>query len=190
MPLSILGGWREERDRGGRARGYVASLMAPPAGDVVQKLAAISDGDADHALWELRYAIRSIGVLVAERDALDDRTSSDVVAALGVALQSDPHVAPDRRAIAERQLNDRLRGYRAALADRGAPGGTSARLGRVLLSFARTKTQDDAAVAFAADVIASMVTACNGALRTAYGEVNLPPDVAPSAIRKGERRSG
>ena len=184
MPLSIVSGWREERSRDGRARGYVVILMAPPAGEIAQKLAAISDGDADHALWELRYAMRAIGILVAERDALDDRTSSDVVAALGVALQTDPNVAPDRRAIAERQLNDRLRGYRAALADRGAAGGTSARLGRVLLSFARTTTQDDAAVAFAADVIATMITMCNGALRTAYGEVNLPPDVVPSALRK------
>jgi hypothetical protein len=184
MPLSILSGWREERSRDSRARGYVESLMAPPDGERVKKLAAISDGDVDHALWELRYAMRAIGILVAERDALDDRTSSDVVAVLGVALESDPHVAPDRRAIAERQLNDRLRGYRAALADRGAAGGTSARLGRVLLSFARSTTPDDAAVAFAADVVASMIAACNGALRTAYGEVNLPPDVVPSALRK------
>ena len=188
MPLSILQGWREERSRDGRARAYVERLMAQPENEIVHKLAVIGDGDEDHARWELRYAKRAIGLLVAERDALDDRTSSDVVAALGVALVSDPDVAPERRGIADRQLNDRLRGFRNALADRSVAGGTSERLGRVLLSYARALNSDAAAVAFAVDVVAALITECNTALRNAYGEANLPPDVVPSAFEKARRR--
>ncbi len=114
----LFGSWRAERGRAARALRYVASAMGEPDDAAVQALASAGDSDQDHARWELRYARRAIALLVSERDALDDQTSSDVAAALDAAHHSDPRVAPDRREVAGRQLNDRIREYRAALQDR------------------------------------------------------------------------
>src|SRR5687767_8196831 len=104
MSLAFLRALREGRGRDDRARRYVAAITAEPATDLVVALAAIADHDADHARWELRYARRAVGLLVSERDALDDRTSSEVAAALAVARDTDPGVAPDRRDVADRQF--------------------------------------------------------------------------------------
>lgn len=74
-------------------------------------------------------------MLVAERRAHDDRTTSLVAAAVHDAFVADPHVARDAAALAERQFNDRLAAYRDALRARTRePAAT--RLARVLLAFA------------------------------------------------------
>jgi len=74
-------------------------------------------------------------VLVAERRAHDDRTTSLVAAAVHDAFVADPHVAPNAAVLAERQFNDRLAAYRDALRARTRePAAT--RLARVLLVFA------------------------------------------------------
>ncbi len=74
-------------------------------------------------------------MIVAERRAHDDRTTSLVVAAVHDAFIADPGVAPDAVALAERQFNDRLAAYRDALRARTRePAGT--RGARVLLAFA------------------------------------------------------
>ena len=83
----------------------------------------------------MRYASRALAVLVAERRAHDDRTTSLVAAAVHDAFLADPQVAPSATQLAERQFNDRLAAYRDALRarTREAPG---MRLARVLLVFA------------------------------------------------------
>jgi hypothetical protein len=148
----------------------------------VLEIAAAGDGDEDHARWELRYAMRAIGYLVSERDALDDRTSSEVAAALHEAHESDPNVAPKRRAVAHKQFNERLRDYRAALADRLATPPIAERMGRVLLGYARARPVNAADVRFASETAAELIAQCNAALREVYGEASLPADVPPSAI--------
>lgn len=183
MALPFLRAWREVRGREGRAREYVATLMTEPPADFCVQLAAAGDGDEDHARWELRYARRAIGLLIAERDALDDRTSSEVAAELSVAHGADANIAPDRREIADRQLNDRLRGYRAAMADRSGTARTAERLAVTLLRFAGAPPGKSEAVPFAADVTGAMVLECNASLRKAFGEASLPADVKPSEIR-------
>lgn len=177
----LFGSWRAERGRAARARQYVASAMAEPADDAIRALAAAGDGDEDHARWELRYARRAIGLLISERDALDDLTASDVAAALDDAHIRDQRIAPDKSAVAAQQFNERLRDYRAALADRAAGAGTSERLGRVLLGFAKAAS-DEAAATMAADLAGAMLSECNAALRAAYGEASLPEDVKPSEL--------
>jgi hypothetical protein len=144
-------------------------MRDPDEGDVVA-LAGVGDADEDHARWELRYARRAIGQLIAQRDALDDRTASDVAAALEDAHRSDPQIAPERRAISDRQFNDRLRAYGDALADRSGPAGTSERLGRALLMFSLSPAMGASATAFASDWCAGMIIECNSALREIYGE--------------------
>ena len=41
----------------------------------------------------LRYARAAIGLLLAQRDALDDRTAAELAAAIGVMLDRDPRIA-------------------------------------------------------------------------------------------------
>jgi hypothetical protein len=183
MPLAgLFGSWRAERGRRARAQRYVGAVMIEPADESIRALAAVGDGDDDHARWELRYARRAVGLLVSERDALDDLTASDVAAALEEAHHRDQRIATDKSDIAAQQFNDRLREYRAALADRASAAGTAERLGAVLLSFAKVSPITDAASEMAADLAGAMVTECNAALRAAYGEASLPDDIRPSEL--------
>jgi hypothetical protein len=185
MALSLWGSVGESRRREARARLYVEHLMADPPADIVLRLAAAGDADEDHARWELRYALRAIGYLVSERDALDDRTSAEVAHAIDDAQEADPNVARDRRAVAQRQFNERLRDYRAALADRTATAAPAERIGRVLLRYARSASPSNADARFAAEVVAELIAQCNAALREAYGEASLPVDTAPSELLRG-----
>jgi hypothetical protein len=178
----LLGSLRFEQSRDARARKFVATLMTDPPDADAHALAAVTDADEDHARWELRYARRAIGQLIAQRDALDDRTASDVAAALADAHRTDPHVAPERRAISDRQFNDRLRAYGNALADRSGKAGTSERFGRALLTFALAPAMGASAVALASELCAAMVLESNAALREIYGEAALPEDRRPSEL--------
>jgi hypothetical protein len=175
---NVFGGWRAERGREARARHYVAAIMSEPDPDAVRSLAAAGDGDEDHARWELRYARRAIGLIVAERDALNDLTGSDVAAALDVAHRGDARIAPDRRAVSERQLNERLREYRAALADRTGHTNTAQRLGRVLVKFANAS----AGIPLGTELASAIIGEANQVLRDTYGEASLPDDVKPSEL--------
>jgi hypothetical protein len=163
-------------NRESRARAYVAFVMEDPPESEVTALAAAGDADDDHARWELRYARRAFGLLIAQRDALDDRTASEVAAELERAHAADPRIAADRRHVSARQFNERLTTYGAALNDRTSPAGTSERLGRALLAFSRATHPGDDAVAFAADVCATIVAGSNLALQQSYGEARLPTE--------------
>jgi hypothetical protein len=174
--------WRAELSREATARRYVATVMAEPSEPVVRVLLAAGDGDEDHARWELRYMRRAMGLLVAERDALDDRTGSDVAVQLELAHRVDPQVAPDRRGIADRQFNDRLAKYRAAFADRSGSAGTSERIARALLAFALAPAVTAPTLVAVCELVAATIAECNLALRNTYGEASLPDDIRPSEI--------
>lgn len=175
--------WRAARERLQRARRYVAGALAEPPDDDVQWLATTAAaGDADHARWELRYARMAASVFVAERDALDDRTGSDVVAALTAALAKDERVAPELRPLAERQLADRMNAYREAFFARGATGAAE-RMGRVLLAFASDGARSAGTpLARATTVLDGYVLAANAALIEAYGSASLPDHLPPSEV--------
>ena len=165
--------WREERALRRRAVAYVGVLSAEPAGEDVAWLARLDPGgDSDHARWELRYARRAMGLLVAERDALDDRTASEVGRALAAALRFDPQIAPGKRSVAEQQ--------------RRADEPTAGRLGRVLLTFTtgaeRARASTAADVARAGETLSRYLLEANEALRESFGVATLPEDVAPSAV--------
>lgn len=183
--------WREWRTaRGERSRGdrYVALLMLEPADEDVRWLAgAATGGDVDHARWELRYARRALGMLTAQRDALDDRTASLVARALSRALSRDPAVASGKLPVAERQLNARLRAYGDALANRGGEG-SGWHLGRTLLEFAGLRdTAPQEEVGHAAGVLARYLADANAALRDVFGAAALPDNVVPSALGASRR---
>ncbi len=173
--IRSLRAWTVDRDQRRRAASYVAALFVAPADDDVAWLSEHgTDCDTDHARWELRYARRALGLLAAQRDALDDRTASLVASELARALGNDPAVAPGKIRMAERQLNARLSAYGDALGNRQGEG-SGWHLGRALLEFAghRDAPRPDI-VAHAGDLLARYLAESNEALRKSFGAASLP----------------
>lgn len=162
----------------------MTSALAEPADDDVLWLAgAAAAGDTDHARWELRYARIAIAIFVAQRDALDDRTGSEIVAALTEAFRADDRVASDMRPLAEQQLADRQVGYREAFFSTGGVAGTGEKLGRVLLAFASDGARSAGTpLARATELLQAYVVEANAALRDAYGAASLPEHLPPSEV--------
>ncbi len=174
--------WRALRERRRRAAAFLESVRTEPTDADVEWLAvSAANGDLDHARWELRYARLALAVLVAQRDALDDQTGSDVSAALSESLESDERIDPAMRILAERQINDRLSAYREALIARGGKVGSGERLGRVLLAFASDGARSAGTpLPRAVELLAGWMTEANDALRTIYGAAQLPEHIPPS----------
>ena len=159
--------------------------MAEPTSGEVEWLASVATrGDVDHARWELRYLRRSVGILVAQRDSLDDRTPSEVLRALVHRMQKDPNVDPSLRELAERQFNARLGAYRDAFSSRGH-GTPALRLAQNMLAFAGGPIRsDDPVVQRGAEIVAETIGMANDALRASFGVVELPEDVSPSRLAR------
>ncbi len=183
--MALFERWRAERQLQRKANQYVAELVKEPAADDVAWLAALATrGDEDHARWELRYARRAIGLLVAQRDALDDRTGSLVARVATEAFERDERIDRARRDLAERQFNARLSAYRDALSARVPDSGV--RLGQTLLAFSGGSFRDvDGNVRRAGEVLWAYVKEANEALRTVFGTAALPENVPPSALAGG-----
>ena len=181
MALRIWREWREARALARRVGSYVTTVRAEPNDEDARWLAATAaGGDVDHARWELRYARRALGLLAAQRDALDDRTPSAIARELTASLAREPLVDAAKLAIAERQFNQRLRAYAEILAERtGEP--TSSRLGQALIGFAgsgRAVGPDD--LGRAAALMTQYLGESSAALERAFGAANLPENVPPS----------
>lgn len=171
---SLLQGWRTTRSDRARARAYVATLFTEPSAEAATWLAEHGTrGDVDHARWELRYARRALGLIAAQRDALDDQTASLVARALSAALARDPYVAAGKLRVSEQQLNTRLRAYSEALANR-AGAGSAWHLGRTLLRFAgRVEGAPPESVTQASDILTGYLTDANDVLRQQFGGAEL-----------------
>ena len=160
----------------------MAAVRAEPADSDAQWLAECATrGDVDHARWELRYARRALGLIAAQRDALDDRTPSAVARELTASLTREPLVDAAKLEVAERQFNQRLRAYADVLAERGEGEPTAARLGRTLLSFAGggvTPAPSD--VARAGALVATYLAEGSAALQRVFGAAELPENISPS----------
>jgi hypothetical protein len=180
--LPLTPEWRAARDRKRKAVAFLATVRKEPdEADVAWLADAAARGDHDHARWELRYARLALAVLAAQRDALDDRTGSDVVAALGETLSTDERVDPMMIELVGRQLNDRLSGYKEALVARGGPVGSGERLGRVLLAFASDGARSAGGpLPRAVELLSGYIAEANEALRAVYGEAALPEHLPPS----------
>jgi hypothetical protein len=180
--LPLTPEWRAARERKRKAVAFLSAMRRDPEEAEVAWLAeAAARGDLDHARWELRYARLALGVLAAQRDALDDRTGSDVVAALAEVLAEDPRVDPMMQELVERQINDRLSGYKEALIARGGAAGSGERLGRVLLAFASDGARSAGApLPKAVELLSAYMAEANDALRAVYGAASLPEHLPPS----------
>ena len=184
--MALFKEWRAARQLQRKADQFVGALAAEPRPDDVAWLARVATrGDEDHARWELRYARRAIGLLIAQRDALDDRTGSLVGRALSEAFERDERIDRDRRELAERQFNARLSAYRDALGAR-VPD-SAVRLGQTLLAFSGGSFRDiDGNVRRAGDLVSSYAKEANEVLRSVFGTAALPEHVPPSAMAGGE----
>ncbi|MDB4884620.1 MAG: hypothetical protein JWN79_58 [Gemmatimonadetes bacterium] len=183
--MRLFESFREDRALLARSGAYADALMAEPSAEDTEWLARVATrGDADHARWELRYLRRALGVLVAQRDALDDRTHAEVLRALLRRMEKDPHVDAELRELSERQFNARLSAYRDALMTRGH-GTPVMRIAQNLLAFSGGPIRaTDPVVQQGAELVASYRLAANDALRTAFGTAELPDDVVPSELAR------
>lgn len=184
--MSWFSEWREGREHQRKADGFVRRLLREPETADAEWLArAATRGDVDHARWELRYARRALGLIAAERDALDDRTASLVARALSDELLRDPNIAGGMRETAERQFNARLSAYRDGLDARGGAA-TDVRMGQTLFAFAGAALAGDSAdIHTAGALLSAYLQEANEALRESFGQVSLPEDVPPSALIPG-----
>jgi hypothetical protein len=180
----FFGRWREDRELQRKADAYVGALMREPADSDVQWLAiSATRGDVDHARWELRYARRALGLIIAQRDALDDKTGSVVARTLADAMARDRSVDASTIEIAERQFNARISAYRDSLDARSSTIPVSTRLGQTLFAFsggAFRDAKDD--VARGGDLLSVYAAEANEALRGAFGTAQLPENIPPSAV--------
>ena len=168
----------EQRNRA--VASYVREASAEPDEDDVRWLASVAgDGDMDRSRWELRYARRSFALLVAERDALDDRTGSLVAREMRQALHMDRSVAAGMVAVAERQLNQRLISFRVALSDRSSADAQDVRVARVLLD--RVGVRDVTVnLPRASAIVRKYLEELQDSLRKVFGVASVPEDVPPS----------
>ncbi|HUF27814.1 MAG TPA: hypothetical protein VMM18_12640 [Gemmatimonadaceae bacterium] len=184
--MRLIDDWRADRARRRQAAAYAAAIHGEPDEAAVLWLANEgTDGDLDHARWELRYARRALGLVVARRDALDDRTPSLIAAELAECFARDPGIDPSKRAIAERQFNIRLKSYREAMERRDRPVTSAERLAEVLFTFAgKVALAGDPRVTRGAEMLAGFISQAHEALRQAFGDAALPDDVPPSAMHE------
>ena len=182
MALRIWREWREARALSRQVRRYVTAIRAEPADEDARWLAAsATGGDVDHARWELRYARRALGLLAAQRDALDDRTPSAIARELTASLAHEPLVDAAKLEIAERQFNQRLRAYADVLAERTVGEPTAARLGRALIGFASDgRGALPHEVTRAGALMSQYLGECSAALEGIFGAASLPENIPPS----------
>ena len=182
MQIPFTPEWRAGRSRRRRASAFADLVRREPLDADARWLAdAAAGGDLDHARWELRYARWSLAALSSQRDALDDLTASDVLHALVQAISTDDAIEPGMRALVEHQFNDRLTGYREAMAARGGLVGGGERLGRVLLAFASDGARSAGTpLARAVELLSAYLAEANEALRAIYGAATLPEHLPPS----------
>lgn len=185
--MAFLESWRADKGLQRKAAAYVVALFEEPTDSDVAWLAErATRGDADHARWELRYARRALGLIAAQRDALDDRTASIVAREISEAFARDHNIAAEMLDTAERQFNVRLSAYRDGLAARGgAP--TWVRMGQTLFAFAggSFKSRDEN-IEHAGELLSGYLDAANEALRASFGTAILPENVPPSALVTGK----
>lgn len=171
--------WRAARERRRRAIYFAGRCAdAPP----VEWLAWLEEscGDAARAREELELAMRAIGLIVAERDALDDRTVSEVARAMAPALAREVTEAPARAA----RWGLRWRAYADAMSRRGVLETTPHRLGRVLLASVGIDEPNDMQLRRAATAVGEIRDRLNASLRRAFGEARLPEDIRPSELQR------
>ncbi|WP_373059959.1 hypothetical protein [Gemmatimonas sp.] len=170
--------WRAQRERSRRASKYLVQLLRSP--EPVDVTWLVSIGVPETVAWrELTFASRAIGLIVAERDALDDRTASDVSHQLAPVITREARQGVDLG----RDWGERWRAYTAAMAVRGNVETPATRLARVLLAGTGAGEPSSEQLRRATQFVLDTRSAANVALRDVFGVASLPDDIRPSALR-------
>ena len=176
--MSWWGDWQASRARKRRALAYLQVMLgAPDPVDFEWMNGVVNDERVAHR--ELAFGRRAIAIIVAERDALDDRTASNVAHLLAAVIDKEASDQPDLG----RAWVERWRAYSAALAARSGGESISARLAKVLLAGAGVAQPSSQQIARATQFVIGTRSRANEALRAAFGEASMPEDVRPSAMR-------
>ncbi len=182
--MSLLSDWRIARDRRRRAMVYLSAITPALTTTDTGWLSAMAPAAGEgHIVRELQFAQRAVGLIVAERDALDDRTASDVAHQLASVINLEARQNAD----IGREWSERWRAYTSALAARGSTEAPAARLARVLMTAAGVRAPTTDQIVRATQHVQSVRGAANAALRMAFGEASLPDDIPPSAVRPALR---
>jgi len=176
--MGLWAEWRAQRERSRRASTYLGQLLRAPDPADVTWLGSIGV-PTTLAMRELTFGKRALGLIVAERDALDDRTASDV------AHQLAPVISREAKGdtLLGREWGERWRAYTAALAVRGSVEAPATRLARVLLAGAGLGAPSSEQLLRATKFVLDTRSAANVALRDVFGVATLPDDIRPSALR-------
>lgn len=176
--MSIWTDWQAARARRQRVELYLNQVLRDvDTTGLPWLLAAV--GSEKVAQREIAFARRAIGLIVAERDALDDQTAADVSHQLAPVVSAEARRDPETG----RLWAERWRGYTAALAARGSQETPVMRLANVLLDGAGVPNPSPELLQQTTRYVQETRGALNESLRTAFGAASLPEDVRPSALR-------
>ena len=176
--MGLIGAWRATRERRRLAERYVRGLLTAPETDDVQWLSTHT-GSIAVATRELVFVRRAIALIVAERDALNDSTASDVSHVLAGTIEAEARASNQTG----REWAMRWRAYSATQAARGQVESPAARLARVLLEGAGIASPSDLLVTQATKLVQTTRARANESLRAAFGVASLPENIRPSALR-------
>jgi len=176
--MGLIANWKAARERRRLADAFLRRLLVPSEPHVVAWLASQCNDEAV-AVRELTFARRAVGLTAAGRDALDDRTASDVARAMA------PHLETEARQSSRGadEWTARWQAYRSALAARGVTDTPTVRFARILLAGAGVDAPTPDTLAQAVDVMQAFRGQANDALRASFGAASLPDDIRPSALR-------
>jgi hypothetical protein len=176
--VGFLANRREQRRRQEAAERYLAALLLPPDPDDVQWLAQCAAALPASVERELVLAQRAIGLIVAERDALDDQTAADVAHAIDAIVAREAESWRDSVA----EWMDHWREYHDALVARGRAEPPLRRIARVLLRRVGLREPGSAQLVRAVGIVTRHRHEANEALAAAFGVAELPEDRLPSAV--------
>ena len=176
--MGLWADWQATRARRQRVEVYLNHVLRESDTSVIDGLSAVV-GDRHVAMRELTFSRRALGLIVAERDALDDRTAADVAHQLAPVVASETRREPSLGAL----WSERWLAYTAAFAVRGSPESPATRLSRVLLAGAGMPEPTAEALQWATQYVQQTRSSLNEHLRSAFGAASLPEDVRPSALR-------
>ena len=176
--MGVIGDWRAARDRRRLSAAFLQAVLSPTDPADAEWLTTVA-GSRVAAERELLFARRALALIAAQRDALDDRTASDVARELGAVTDAESR----HDAALSASWPARWRGYADALAVRGGTEPPATRLARVLLAGAGLSSPTAEQLGRATHSIQTMRARANESLRAVFGVASLPDDVRPSAWR-------